>query len=114
MPDVVFEVAHWFTVIILLTFVGTQYWRKKVLEVANLHRDFTFAIADEEEYQNRLKDFGLDDSGEDVNIALLDEKERRYRMEEEFSEDTLQEFLEAYKNGKLLEDSLGIEGSVNC
>lgn len=82
------------------SFTGTQYWRKKVIEVANEYREFTFAIADEEEYENRLKDFGLDDSGEDVNVALLDEKERRYRMEDEFSEDSLRDFLEAYKNGK--------------
>ena len=84
--------------IIFLT--GTQYWRNKVVEVANDYRAFTFAIADEEEYSNRLKDFGLDDSGEDVNVALLDEKDRKYKMDDEFSEDSLREFLDAYKNGE--------------
>jgi hypothetical protein len=79
---------------------GTQYWRNKVVEVAHDYRDFTFAIADEEEYSNRLKDFGLDDSGEDVNVALLDEKDRKYKMDDEFSEDSLREFLDAYKNGE--------------
>ena len=71
-----------------------------MVEVAHDYRDFTFAIADEEEYSNRLKDFGLDDSGEDVNVALLDEKDRKYKMDDEFSEDSLREFLDAYKNGE--------------
>ena len=82
---------------------GTQYWRNKVVEVANEYRDFTFAIADEEEYEKQLEDFGLDDSGEDVNVALVDEKLRRYVMEDEFSEDSLRDFIEAYKNGKLFQ-----------
>ena len=80
---------------------GTQYWRNKVVEVANDYPDFTFAIADEDEYSNRLKDFGLEDSGEDVNVALLDEKDRKYKMDDEFNEDSLREFLDAYKNGEL-------------
>jgi protein disulfide-isomerase A4 len=83
----------------LFIFSGTQYWRNKVVEVANDYPGFTFAIADEEEYSNRLKDFGLDDSGEDVNVALLDEKERKYKLDDEFSEDSLRDFLDAYKNG---------------
>ena len=73
-----------------------------MVEVANDYRDFTFAIADEDEYSNRLKDFGLEDSGEDVNVALLDEKDRKYKMDDEFSEDSLREFLDAYKNGECL------------
>ena len=73
-----------------------------MVEVANDYRDFTFAIADEEDYSNRLKDFGLEDSGEDVNVALLDEKDRKYKMDDEFSEDSLRDFLDAYKNGKCL------------
>lgn len=71
-----------------------------MIEVANDYRDFTFAIADEEDYSNRLKDFGLEDSGEDVNVALLDEKDKKYRMDDEFSEDSLREFLDSFKNGQ--------------
>ncbi|XP_046846984.1 protein disulfide-isomerase A4-like isoform X2 [Xenia sp. Carnegie-2017] len=80
---------------------GTQYWRSKVVEVANDYRDFTFVIADEEDYADRLKDFGLDDSGEDVNVALFGEKDKKYKMEEEFSEDSLRDFLDSYKNNEL-------------
>ena len=71
-----------------------------MVEVANDYRDITFAIADEEQYSDRLKDFGLDDSGEDVNVGLLDEKDRKYKMDDEFSEDSLRDFLDSYKNGQ--------------
>lgn len=71
-----------------------------MVEVANDYRDFKFAIADEEDYSNRLKDFGLEDSGEDVNVALLDENERKYKMDDEFTDESLRDFLDAYKNGK--------------
>lgn len=83
---------------------ATQFWRQKVLEVANDHRDITFAIASEQDFENELKDFGLDDSGEEINVGCFDDKNRKYRMEpdEEFDEDSLREFVENFKKGKML------------
>lgn len=81
---------------------ATQFWRKKVLEVANDHRDVTFAIADEQSFMEELKDFALDDSGEEVNVGCFDDKDKKYRMDpdEEFDEDSLREFVENFKEGK--------------
>ena len=82
---------------------ATQFWRQKVLEVANDHRDITFAIASEQDFEDQLKDFGLDDSGEEINVGCFDDKNRKYPMEpdEEFSEDSLREFVENFKEGEL-------------
>ena len=82
---------------------ATQFWRQKVLEVANDHRDITFAIASESDFEKELKDFGLDDSGEEINVGCFDDKNRKYRMEpdEEFDEDSLREFVENFKNGTI-------------
>ena len=87
----------------MLSFSATQFWRQKVLEVANDHRDITFAIASEQDSEDQLKDFGLDDSGEEINVGCLDDKGRKYPMEpdEEFSEDSLREFIENFKDGEL-------------
>lgn len=73
------------------------------MEVAKDHRDITFAIANEDDFQDKLKDLGLDDSGEEINVGCFDDKGRRYRMdpEEEFSEDSFREFIEEFKAGKL-------------
>lgn len=77
--------------------VQTQLIRKEVAKVA---RDFkaqiTFAISNEEDYQDELASLSLDDSGEDVNAAYFSSEKVRYRMEpaEDFSADELREFVE--------------------
>ncbi|XP_040147231.2 protein disulfide-isomerase A4 isoform X2 [Ictidomys tridecemlineatus] len=81
---------------------ATQFWRNKVLEVAKDFPEYTFAIADEEDYATEVKDLGLSESGEDVNVAILDENGKKFAMEpEEFDSDTLREFITAFKKGKL-------------
>ncbi|KAI5617098.1 protein disulfide-isomerase A4 precursor, partial [Silurus asotus] len=82
--------------------VATQYWRSKVLEVAKDFPEYTFAIADEEDYADELKSLGLSESGEEVNVAILGEGGKKYAMEpEEFDSDVLHEFVMAFKKGKL-------------
>ncbi|KAM6201817.1 protein disulfide-isomerase A4 [Rhynchocyon petersi] len=81
---------------------ATQFWRSKVLEVAKDFPEYTFAIADEDDYASEVKDLGLGESGEDVNAAVLDEGGRRFAMEPtEFDADALREFVMAFKKGKL-------------
>lgn len=80
---------------------ATQFWRSKVLEVAKDFPEYTFAIADEEDYAGEVKDLGLSESGEDVNAAILDESGKKFAMEpEEFDSDTLREFVTAFKKGE--------------
>ncbi|KAF7247940.1 Protein disulfide-isomerase A4 [Varanus komodoensis] len=82
--------------------VATQYWRNKVLEVAKDFPEYTFAIADEDDYSSEIKDLGLIDSGEDVNAAIFDEGGKKYAMEpEEFDSDVLRKFVLLFKKGKL-------------
>ncbi|XP_068252831.1 protein disulfide-isomerase A4 isoform X1 [Nyctibius grandis] len=82
--------------------VATQYWRGKVLEVAKDFPEYVFAVSDEEDYSSEIKDLGLLESGEDVNVAVLDEGGKKYAMEpEEFDSDVLRQFVLAFKKGKL-------------
>ncbi|KAM6087702.1 protein disulfide-isomerase A4 isoform 2-T2 [Chlamydotis macqueenii] len=82
--------------------VATQYWRGKVLEVAKDFPEYVFAVSDEEDYSSEIKDLGLLESGEDVNVAILDEGGKKYAMEpEEFDSDVLRQFVLAFKKGKL-------------
>ncbi|KAG5850151.1 hypothetical protein ANANG_G00079170 [Anguilla anguilla] len=82
--------------------VATQFWRNKVLEVAKDFPEYTFAIADEEDYADELKGLGLSESGEEVNVGILGEGGKRFAMEpEEFDSDVLREFVVAFKKGKL-------------
>ncbi|CAL1596833.1 unnamed protein product [Knipowitschia caucasica] len=81
---------------------ATQFWRSKVLEVAKDFPEYTFAIADEEDYADELKSLGLSDSGEEVNAAILGDGGKKYSMEpEEMDSDVLSDFVMAFKKGKL-------------
>jgi len=80
----------------------TQYWREKVLRVAREYPDIQFAVANEESFEEKLKQLGLHESGEDVNVGLYDEQDRKFALvDEEFSEESLTEFIDSWKAGKL-------------
>ncbi|CAL8311573.1 unnamed protein product [Merluccius merluccius] len=81
---------------------ATQFWRSKVLEVAKDFPEYTFAIADEEDYATELKSLGLSDSGEEVNVGILGEAGKKFAMEpEEFDSEVLRDFVMAFKKGKV-------------
>lgn len=74
-----------------------------MLEVAKDFPEYTFAIADEEDYSDELKSLGLSESGEEVNVGILGEGGKKYAMEpEEFDSDVLRSFVMAFKKGKVL------------
>ncbi|XP_061569516.1 protein disulfide-isomerase A4 [Cololabis saira] len=80
----------------------TQFWRSKVLEVAKDFPEYTFAIADEEDYAEELKSLGLSDSGEDVNAGIMSETGQKFAMEpDDFDSEVLRDFVTAFKKGKL-------------
>ncbi|XP_053268051.1 protein disulfide-isomerase A4 [Pleuronectes platessa] len=81
---------------------ATQFWRSKVLDVAKDFPEYTFAIADEEDYADELKNLGLSDSGEEVNVGILADGGKKFAMEpEEFDSEVLNDFVIAFKKGKL-------------
>lgn len=66
--------------------------------------EYVFAVSDEEDYSSEIKDLGLLESGEDVNVAILDEGGKKYAMEpEEFDSDVLRQFVLAFKKGTVLQ-----------
>lgn len=82
-------------------FLATQFWRSKVLDVAKEFPEYTFAIADEEDYAEELKSLGLSESGEEVNVGILADGGKKYAMEpEEFDSDVLRDFVKAFKKGR--------------
>ncbi|KAM6971156.1 protein disulfide-isomerase A4 [Tautogolabrus adspersus] len=81
---------------------ATQFWRSKVLAVAKDFPEYTFVIADEEDYAEELKGLGLSESGEEVNVGIQGEEGKKYAMEpEEFDSEVLRDFVMAFKKGKL-------------
>lgn len=77
--------------------IQTQLVRKEVAKVAKDYKGkVTFAVSNENEYEDELQALNLDDSGEDVNVGFFDVNNVKYRMEpvEDFSEEELRTFVE--------------------
>lgn len=82
----------------------TQYWRTKILKVASKYVDkFRFAIADETKNSLLLKEFGLEESAEDLNVGCYDKTGLKYRMEDEdeFTSESFEEFVTRLDKGKI-------------
>ena len=94
----------------LYFYVATQLWRKKVAQVAKEFKDIKFAVADDQEYaDSTLKDFGLEDSGEEFNFGCFKDG-KKYGMEpmEEYEEDDVIDFLKKLQKGNVyLVDLIG-------
>ena len=82
-------------------FAATQFWRNKIVEIAKDYPDMTFAIVDEDDFPEMIKGFGFEDSGEEMNVGIMDKYNRKYPMEEmeEFDADEIREFINKYKKG---------------
>uniref|UniRef100_A0A915ETN3 Protein disulfide-isomerase n=1 Tax=Ditylenchus dipsaci TaxID=166011 RepID=A0A915ETN3_9BILA len=77
---------------------GTQYWRKKVLDIANKFKDqkYHFAVADEQEFEQELNDLGLGDSGLEHNVVVFGVDGKKYPMNPDEFDDGLEENLQAF------------------
>jgi hypothetical protein len=64
----------------------------------------TFVIADEEENSELLKEFNFDESSEEINVGIIDDKQRKYAMkpQEEYDADEIVSFLKKFKKGKII------------
>uniref|UniRef100_A0A0N5AJ78 Protein disulfide-isomerase n=1 Tax=Syphacia muris TaxID=451379 RepID=A0A0N5AJ78_9BILA len=77
---------------------GTQYWRNKVLDVANKYKNekYRFAVADEEEFSKELAEVGLGDSGLEHNVIVFGYDGKKYPMDPDEYDGDLDENLAAF------------------
>ncbi|PIO70971.1 protein disulfide-isomerase domain protein [Teladorsagia circumcincta] len=84
---------------------GSEYWRQKVLKVAQKYEDkYRFAVADEEQFEDELRKAGLGDSGLEHNVIMFAKDGKKYPMDPkefygEFDEN-FEEFMEKISTGK--------------
>jgi protein disulfide-isomerase A4 len=78
---------------------GTQYWRNKILPIADKYKkNYRFAISNEEEFGNELQETGLGDSGLEHNVIAFGYDGKKYPMRSEIYDGELEENLEAFMN----------------
>lgn len=82
---------------------GTNYWRNRVLKVAqNYAEDFKFAVANKDDFQNELNEYGLEFvAGDKPVVCARNSKSQKFVMSAEFSMESFEEFLKSLKAGEL-------------
>lgn len=82
---------------------GSRYWRNRVARVAKKFvGDLTFSIASRSDYSRQLGDWSFKDNDKDaVNAVIRNEKGQVFRMTDKFAVDTLEKFVNEYKEGGL-------------
>jgi len=80
---------------------GTNYWRNRVLKVAKDFSGYNFAVSDKNDFQQELSEFGQDHVAGDKPVVTAREKGLKYRMTEEFSMETLKDFLTQLEAGNV-------------
>lgn len=81
---------------------GTNYWRNRVLKVAQKYKGkLNFAISNKESFAAEMDDYGLTAHGNKPAVAVRNQNSEKFRMTEEFSVENLEKFLEDYVAGKV-------------
>ena len=80
---------------------GTNYWRNRVLKVSKDFSGYNFAISDKGDFQHELSEFGLDYVSGDKPVVTARDKGLKYKMTEEFSMETLKDFLTQLEAGNV-------------
>lgn len=82
---------------------GSNYWRNRVLKVAqDYKRKAYFAVSSKEEFSQEIEEFGLGDRKEsDKPLVAAQTKDGKFPMNKEFSIENLKQFVEDVMGGKL-------------
>lgn len=82
---------------------GTNYWRNRILKVAkSFDKDFSFAISNKDEFQYELNEYAIEFSGSEKPVVTAkNSKGQKFKMEEEFSVETFESFLNKLKSDEL-------------
>jgi protein disulfide isomerase family A protein 3 len=83
---------------------GTNYWRNRVLKVAQDYKDkLTFAVSNKNDFSHELDEHGLAEkkSSEKPVVAGMGKDGEKYPMTEEFSLENLKKFADDVLSGKL-------------
>lgn len=81
---------------------GTNYWRNRILKVAEQFKDFSFAISSKDEFQYEMNEYGIDFVPSDKPIVTAkNAKGQKFIAQGEFSVESFTEFLTKLNAGEL-------------
>lgn len=80
---------------------GTNYWRNRIMKVAQNFKDLNFAVANKGDFQQEASEYGLQVLTTDKPSVAIKSKKGKFVMKEEFDMTTFEAFLKAYEAGSL-------------
>ncbi|XP_076465020.1 protein disulfide-isomerase A3-like [Babylonia areolata] len=85
---------------------GSNYWRNRVMKVGKKLQDeglkVFFGVSDKGEHSHELGECGLDSAtGDKPIVCAYDDKNRKFKMEEEFSMESFEKFVRDVVDGKV-------------
>jgi len=82
---------------------GTNYWRNRILKVAQEYKkDFTFAVSNKDEFQHEMNEYGIDYTPSDKPIITAkNAKGQKFIMSGDFTVESFGDFLKKLKAGEL-------------
>merc|ERR1712047_44067 len=81
---------------------GTNYWRNRIMKVAQNFKSLNFAVANENDFQQEASEFGLEVAKTDKPLVAIKSAKGKFVMEAEFDMKTFESFLNDYEAGKLV------------
>jgi len=80
---------------------GTNYWRNRVMKVAQKFPGLNFAICNKNDFQHEATEFGLDVNIADKPLVAVKSAKGKFVMKEEFDMPNLEKFLTAFSQNLL-------------
>jgi len=80
---------------------GTNYWRNRIMKVASANRQYNYAIASKDEFQQELNDYGMEYVKGDKPVVAVRDGGKKYVMKDEFSLPNFEKFITDLKAGNV-------------
>lgn len=83
---------------------GTNYWRNRILKVAQNHKDVTFAVSNAGSLSGELDEFGVSETIDRDSAPIVtarDKDGQKFKLDGKFSVDALEKFVADLKENKL-------------
>jgi len=82
---------------------GTQYWRNRVMKVAQKFpgKGYNFAVGNHGEWGQQLNEANIQTDGASPRCMIYDDKQTKYVMSEEFNMDNFEAFIKSWDAGQL-------------
>ena len=82
---------------------GTNYWRNRIMKVAQNFKSLNFAISNEADFQHEASEFGLEVATTDKPVVAIKSAKGKFVMKEDFDSKgvAFEAFLKDYEAGKL-------------